>query len=98
MLETQQAARYRRSCWRIERGLTPHVAFSSDAALAELRRKAAEEVIRVLGGAAPLQPCNSRRAGAERRRDRGNHIRVIGSSARRPCHRRGLLHVEQLVV
>ncbi|MCC7461410.1 MAG: C-terminal binding protein [Gammaproteobacteria bacterium] len=38
--------------------LTPHVAFSSDASLAELRRKAAEEVIRVLGGARPLQPCN----------------------------------------
>lgn len=38
--------------------VTPHVAFSSDAALAELRRKAAEEVIRVLRGETPLQPCN----------------------------------------
>jgi D-3-phosphoglycerate dehydrogenase len=38
--------------------LTPHVAFSSDASLAELRHKAAEEVVRVLRGAAPLQPCN----------------------------------------
>jgi len=38
--------------------LTPHVAFTSDASLAELRRKAGEEVVRVLRGAAPLQPCN----------------------------------------
>ncbi len=38
--------------------VTPHVAFSSDAALAELRRRAAEEVIRVLRGGTPLQPCN----------------------------------------
>jgi D-3-phosphoglycerate dehydrogenase len=38
--------------------LTPHVAFSSDASLAELRRRAAEEVVRVLQGQAPLQPRN----------------------------------------
>jgi D-3-phosphoglycerate dehydrogenase len=38
--------------------LTPHVAFSSDASLAELRRKAAEEAVRVLRGGAPLQACN----------------------------------------
>jgi D-3-phosphoglycerate dehydrogenase / 2-oxoglutarate reductase len=38
--------------------LTPHVAFSSDASLAELRRNAGEEVVRVLRGVAPLQPCN----------------------------------------
>lgn len=38
--------------------LTPHVAFSSDASLAELRRRAAEEVVRVLRGQAPQQPCN----------------------------------------
>ncbi|SKC72511.1 Lactate dehydrogenase [Burkholderia sp. YR290] len=43
-----------------ERGamLTPHVAFSSDASLLELRRRAAEEVVRVLRGEAPHNPCN----------------------------------------
>lgn len=40
--------------------LTPHVAFSSDASLLELRRRAAEEVVRVLRGEAPQQPCNLR--------------------------------------
>ncbi len=39
--------------------LTPHVAFSSDASLAELRRKAAQEVVRVLRNEPPLEPCNS---------------------------------------
>ena len=38
--------------------LTPHVAFSSDASLVELRRRAAEEVIRVLQGHAPKEPRN----------------------------------------
>jgi D-3-phosphoglycerate dehydrogenase len=38
--------------------ITPHVAFSSDASLAELRRRAAEEVVRVLRGEQPLHPCN----------------------------------------
>ena len=38
--------------------LTPHVAFSSDASLVELRRRAAEEVVRVLQGKAPLEPRN----------------------------------------
>ncbi|CAB3682531.1 C-terminal binding protein [Paraburkholderia rhynchosiae] len=38
--------------------LTPHVAFSSDASLLELRRRAAEEVVRVLRGEAPRNPCN----------------------------------------
>ena len=37
---------------------TPHVAFSSDASLAELRRRGAEEVVRVLAGGAPENPCN----------------------------------------
>lgn len=41
--------------------LTPHVAFSSDASLLELRRRAAEEVVRVLRGEAPLNPCNLRK-------------------------------------
>ncbi len=38
---------------------TPHVAFSSDASLAELRRRGAEEVVRVLAGGAPQNPCNN---------------------------------------
>lgn len=38
--------------------VTPHVAFSSDASLAELRRRAAEEVVRVLAGERPHHPCN----------------------------------------
>lgn len=39
--------------------VTPHVAFSSDASLIELRRRAAEEVVRVLDGKPPLNPCNT---------------------------------------
>ena len=39
--------------------VTPHVGFSSDASLAELRRRAAEEVVRVLAGHAPVNPCNA---------------------------------------
>jgi D-3-phosphoglycerate dehydrogenase / 2-oxoglutarate reductase len=38
--------------------LTPHIAFSSDASLRELRRKASEEVVRVLRGASPEQARN----------------------------------------
>ncbi|RPH47802.1 MAG: C-terminal binding protein, partial [Lysobacterales bacterium] len=38
--------------------VTPHMAFSSDASLAELRRRSAEEVVRVLRGASPRHPCN----------------------------------------
>ena len=41
--------------------ITPHVAFSSEASLAELRRRVAEEVVRVLGGEAPRHPCNAPR-------------------------------------
>ena len=37
---------------------TPHIAFSSDESLAELRRRAAEEVVRVLKGEKPQHPCN----------------------------------------
>ena len=37
---------------------TPHVAFLSAASLVELRRRAAEDVVRVLNGQAPLHPCN----------------------------------------
>jgi D-3-phosphoglycerate dehydrogenase len=39
--------------------LTPHVAFSSDASLAELRRRATEEAVRMLAGLAPHHPCNN---------------------------------------
>jgi D-3-phosphoglycerate dehydrogenase len=38
--------------------VTPHIAFSSDASLAELRRRSAEEVVRVLRGQTPHHPCN----------------------------------------
>jgi D-3-phosphoglycerate dehydrogenase len=38
---------------------TPHVAFSSDESLAELRRRGAEEVVRVLNGEPPRNPCNA---------------------------------------
>jgi D-3-phosphoglycerate dehydrogenase len=38
--------------------ITPHIAFSSDASLIELRRSAAEEVVRVLRGEIPRYPCN----------------------------------------
>ena len=38
--------------------ITPHVAFSSDASVNELRRRAAEEVVRVLKGQRPEQPRN----------------------------------------
>jgi D-3-phosphoglycerate dehydrogenase len=43
---------------RAEVIVTPHIGFSSGASLAELRRRAAEEVVRVLRGEAPLHPCN----------------------------------------
>ena len=38
--------------------LTPHIAFSSDASLRELRGKASEEVVRVLRGERPLEARN----------------------------------------
>jgi D-3-phosphoglycerate dehydrogenase / 2-oxoglutarate reductase len=41
--------------------ITPHIAFSSDAALLELRRRSAQDVLRVLQGQAPLHPCNEPR-------------------------------------
>jgi len=39
--------------------LTPHVAFSSDASLIELRHDACEEVVRVLRGEKPLEARNT---------------------------------------
>ena len=41
--------------------LTPHVAFSSDASVTELRRRAAEEVVRILADEAPAHACNTPR-------------------------------------
>ncbi|HEY2036244.1 MAG TPA: C-terminal binding protein [Steroidobacteraceae bacterium] len=41
--------------------LTPHVAFSSDASLRELRSKASEEVVRVLRGERPIEARNQPR-------------------------------------
>ena len=41
--------------------LTPHVAFSSDASLRDVRRKASEEVVRVLRGERPRQARNEPR-------------------------------------
>ncbi|MFD4602986.1 C-terminal binding protein [Streptomyces sp. NPDC058464] len=38
--------------------VTPHVGFSSDESVEELRTKAAEEVVRVLRGRPPCFPCN----------------------------------------
>jgi len=41
--------------------VTPHIAFSSDASLLELRQRCSEEVVRVLNGEMPVHPCNSPR-------------------------------------
>ncbi len=38
--------------------ITPHVAYASDVAVLDLRRRACEEVIRVLAGEKPKNPCN----------------------------------------
>jgi len=38
--------------------VTPHVAYASNASMAELRRRACEEVVRVLAGERPEQPRN----------------------------------------
>ena len=41
--------------------LTPHIAFSSDASLRDVRRKASEDVIRALRGERPVQARNEPR-------------------------------------
>jgi D-3-phosphoglycerate dehydrogenase len=41
--------------------VTPHVAFSSDASLLELRQRCSADVVRVLRGQVPLHPCNQPR-------------------------------------
>ncbi|MDQ6618851.1 MAG: C-terminal binding protein, partial [Pseudomonadota bacterium] len=46
----------------LERGdviITPHVAFSSAASLAELRQRVCEDVVRVLAGERPRHGCNT---------------------------------------
>lgn len=40
---------------------TPHIAFLSDASLAELRQRSCEDVVRVLRGEKPVHPCNAPR-------------------------------------
>jgi D-3-phosphoglycerate dehydrogenase len=44
--------------------VTPHIAFSSDASLLELRQRISEDIVRVLRGEAPRHPCNDPRQGA----------------------------------
>jgi D-3-phosphoglycerate dehydrogenase len=39
--------------------VTPHIAFASDASIVDLRRSAAEEVVRVLRGEPARYPCNT---------------------------------------
>jgi D-3-phosphoglycerate dehydrogenase len=39
--------------------VTPHIAYASDASMAELRRRACEEVVRVLRGERPAHPRNA---------------------------------------
>lgn len=39
--------------------LTPHIAFSSDASLADLRRRASEEIVRTLAGEVPREARNA---------------------------------------
>ncbi len=39
--------------------VTPHVAYASNASMAELRRRACEDAVRVLTGERPEQPCNT---------------------------------------
>jgi len=38
--------------------LTPHIAYRSEESLHELRRRACEDVVRAMGGMAPLNACN----------------------------------------
>jgi len=38
--------------------VTPHIAFTSDASLRELRERCTQDVLRVLRGESPLHPCN----------------------------------------
>jgi D-3-phosphoglycerate dehydrogenase / 2-oxoglutarate reductase len=44
--------------------VTPHIAFSSDASILELRQRITEDIVRVLRGELPRHPCNDPRQGA----------------------------------
>jgi phosphoglycerate dehydrogenase-like enzyme len=48
--------------------VTPHIAFSSDASLLELRQRISEDIVRVLRGEAPRHPCNDPAASVTRPR------------------------------
>jgi D-3-phosphoglycerate dehydrogenase len=39
--------------------ITPHIAYASDLAVDDLRKRASEEVVRVLAGEKPKNPCNA---------------------------------------
>jgi phosphoglycerate dehydrogenase-like enzyme len=60
--------------------VTPHMAYASTAALIELRRRACEEIVRVINGHAPVCPCNAPQL--DRPLDGGvaSDIRVINGS------------------
>lgn len=57
--------------------VTPHIAFASTASMKELRRRACEEVVRVLKGEAPLHPCNAPLQGKPLDGGVASDIRVI---------------------
>ena len=42
--------------------ITPHIAFTSDASLIDLRQRGAEEAVRILTGQQPVFPCNQPKA------------------------------------
>jgi phosphoglycerate dehydrogenase-like enzyme/aminoglycoside phosphotransferase (APT) family kinase protein len=56
---------------------TPHIAFASAASLVELRRRACEEVVRVVKGEAPRNPCNEVMVGVPLDGGVASDIRVI---------------------
>ena len=57
--------------------ITPHIAFSSDASVLDLRRSAAEEVVRVLTGQTPRYACNDPQDAATRWRSSMSSIHSI---------------------
>ena len=57
--------------------VTPHIAFASRAAIDELRRRACEEVVRVLEGKRPLHPCNQPISGTPLDGGVASDIRVV---------------------
>jgi D-3-phosphoglycerate dehydrogenase len=57
--------------------VTPHIAFASRAAVDELRRRACEEVVRVLQGNRPLHPCNQPISGTPLDGGVASDIRIV---------------------